>query len=403
MTDLPAGWTEVALADLALQMRDGPFGSNLKSSHYVEQGVRVIRLQNIGVGQFLPSDAAYITKEHFSSLPKHHCQPGDLLIATLGDPNVRACILPTGVPEALNKADCIQLRCDPKVADSRYLMHLINSNRFQHQVAALAHGQTRTRVSMGQLRQASVPLPPLEEQRRIAAILNKAAELRAGRRTVVGQLDELAQSMFIAMFGGRSEWDTRWPTAKLKELCLLSGEYGAGVASVPFDPNLPRYVRITDIDEAGQLSADRVSPGGSATEWGRFLLHEGDILLARSGATVGKSYLHRGGDDEHVFAGYLIRFRPDPSVLDPEFALGFTKSAPYRAWVKSQQRAVAQPNINAKQYGELVLPVPPLPEQRRYSEFCAVVAERQRVALRSERELGVLSASLQSRAFRGEL
>lgn len=84
----PRGWDQVRLPDIAVAFTDGPFGSNLKSSHYVEEGVRVLRLQNIGVGELLDDDLAFIAPDHFASLPRNHCRPGDVIIGTLGDPNL---------------------------------------------------------------------------------------------------------------------------------------------------------------------------------------------------------------------------------------------------------------------------------------------------------------------------
>jgi type I restriction enzyme S subunit len=99
-------WPKMPLGQTAEKFSDGPFGSNLKSSHYTESGVRVIRLQNIGIGELVDHDRAFISEEHFQSLRKHECRPGDVLIATLGDPNLRACIQPVSIEVALNKADC---------------------------------------------------------------------------------------------------------------------------------------------------------------------------------------------------------------------------------------------------------------------------------------------------------
>src|SRR5690606_2061937 len=124
---------------------------------------------------------------------------------------------------------------------------------------------------------------------------------------------------------------------------------------------LPRYVRITDITASGALSDDVRSPGGERGEWMRYKLVDGDLLFARSGATVGKTYRYRSTDGECVFAGYLIRYRPDPEVVDPDYLFGLTKTARYASWVAARQNVVAQPNINAKQYGrELPIPLPPL-------------------------------------------
>jgi type I restriction enzyme S subunit len=102
----PKGWDLEVLRDIAVKFSDGPFGSNLKSSHYEPEGIRVIRLQNIGLGILLDEDKAFITEAHFEMIAKHRCLPGDVLVGTLGDPNLSDCILPEVIPTTLNKADC---------------------------------------------------------------------------------------------------------------------------------------------------------------------------------------------------------------------------------------------------------------------------------------------------------
>ncbi len=220
---MSSAWDEVALEDLSLAIQDGPFGSNLKSSHYVDRGVRVVRLQNVGVGQFIDDDRAFIGEDHFARLKKHQCLPGDVLIATLGDPIVRACVQPESVPVALNKADCLQLRCDPRRAVPEYVARCLNSDVFQRRVSLLAHGQTRLRVNLGSLRKQTIPLPPIEEQQRIAAILCSADQLRAKRRATLAQLDFLNQSIFLDMFGRSAENNSRFESSALRDLTSKIG------------------------------------------------------------------------------------------------------------------------------------------------------------------------------------
>lgn len=170
----PKGWPLVRLGALASKFSDGPFGSNLKSSHYVESGVRVIRLQNIGVGQLIDDDKAFVSESHFSSLKKHECVPGDVLVGTLGDPNLRACVLPPTIPVALNKADCVQIRPNTKVANADFLCALLNQPATERIAHGLMHGQTRVRISMGKLRDLEVPTPLIDLQndfaRRVATV-----------------------------------------------------------------------------------------------------------------------------------------------------------------------------------------------------------------------------------------
>lgn len=160
----PMGWPKRSLGELAEKFSDGPFGSNLKSEHYVERGIRVIRLQNVGVGELIDNDQAFISEEHFRSLAKHACIPGDVIVGTMGDPNLRACILPTHVELALNKADCVQIRPNKAVATGYFVCSLLNHPSTERMAHDLILGQTRARISMGRLKGLNVPTPPLNIQ-----------------------------------------------------------------------------------------------------------------------------------------------------------------------------------------------------------------------------------------------
>lgn len=163
-----------------------------------------------------------------------------------------------------------------------------------------------------------------------------------------------------------------WEAWTLGEMCLRTPEYGANVSAIEFKPEWPRYVRVTDIDDAGVLSStDRKSI--KVEDAKQYLLGVGDIIFARSGATVGKTYLYRKSDGPCAFAGYTIRFSPDPQRLLPEFLFQFTHSQLYYQWVKGMLRAGAQPNINGSEYSGLLLPIPPLREQKKIAEILSAV------------------------------
>lgn len=174
----PKGWRKQLLGTLASKFSDGPFGSNLKSSHYVDEGVRVIRLQNIGAGDFLDADEAFISEEHFSTLRKHECLPGDVIAGTLGDPNLRACILPPTIPRALNKADCVQIRVNRALASPAYVCSLLNAPGTLALCQDRILGQTRSRISMGRLRELQVPVPDLEHQIKFERAMDRFARVK---------------------------------------------------------------------------------------------------------------------------------------------------------------------------------------------------------------------------------
>lgn len=156
----------------------------------------------------------------------------------------------------------------------------------------------------------------------------------------------------------------RYPAVRLGTLLSEPTEYGAAEAGVErTSESQPRYIRITDIDENGMLlsglgaTAENIDPA--------YFLSDGDLLFARSGNTVGKTYLHeeKRVDYPCFYAGYLIRFRFSDAVLS-KYVFAFTQTPYYREWVSAIQRAAGQPNINAQEYRSLEIPLPPQSVQR---------------------------------------
>jgi len=196
----PKGWKLVQIGDLAEIFSDGPFGSNLKSSHYTESGVRVVRLQNIGVREFVDNDKAFVSSSHYEELSKHTCLPGDILIGTLGDPNLRACIQPNHIPIAINKADCVQMRCADSMAHPLFVMHLLNTPDANAMASSLILGQTRGRISMGRLRGLSIPVPPVELQAEFALRVEKTESLKQSLRLSFAEADQLKGALSHSFF-----------------------------------------------------------------------------------------------------------------------------------------------------------------------------------------------------------
>lgn len=177
-----------------------------------------------------------------------------------------------------------------------------------------------------------------------------------------------------------------YSTKLLSDLVSEEPAYGTSARAIDrVTDDQPRYIRITDYGDDGiGIPHDFVA----AEDWSeKHILSAGDILFARSGATVGKTYLHTSALDPAVFAGYCIRFRMGSCVL-PEYVYGFTKTDAYASWVAAIQRPAGQPNINKEEFKTLELPVPPLDIQRRLvAELDAARAERDRALAEADRLL----------------
>jgi type I restriction enzyme M protein len=153
----------------------------------------------------------------------------------------------------------------------------------------------------------------------------------------------------------------KWPMVKLGEIIKAKPQYGSGASKVQFDGKV-RYVRITDIDDEGNLKNDGiVSPSKFESDC---VLHHGDLLLARSGS-IGRAYVHEKTDGCYQFAGYLIRFPIDTSKALPRFVFHLTHSQTYWNWIETMRKAGTLSNINATEFSSLEIPLPPVAEQER--------------------------------------
>jgi type I restriction enzyme S subunit len=197
-------WSKKTLKEISVRFSDGPFGSNLKTEHYSERGIQVIRLQNIGVNQFVEDDISFVKESHYEHvLKKYTCFPGDIVIATMGDPNIRACIVPKHIEISINKADCVLCRVNPILANQYYISHLLNQTGFLFLSKSFIHGQTRARISSGQLAKISILVPPINLQNQFAQIVETAEALYKQYKNSLKELEQLYGSLSQRAFKGK--------------------------------------------------------------------------------------------------------------------------------------------------------------------------------------------------------
>ena len=141
-------------------------------------------------------------------------------------------------------------------------------------------------------------------------------------------------------------------------------------------------------------------------EFNKYRLYEGDILIARSGS-VGRVYLHHDCEQKVVFASYLIRFKLDTNRIIPKFFFYYGLSPLYKKYIEDTLRIVAQPNINATEYSNLQIPLPPLSEQKRIITYLDNIQQKaqtlQKLQTETEKEIERLREAILYKAFRGEL
>lgn len=153
-----------------------------------------------------------------------------------------------------------------------------------------------------------------------------------------------------------------WEVKTLGACLTRNPDYGINAPAVPYSDSLPTYIRITDISDDGRFNkSGKVSVNDIQSS--NFYLEVGDIVLARTGASVGKSYCYDYNDGALVFAGFLIRIKPDQDFLNPKYLKFFLQSNFYLNWVKENSMRSGQPGINSNEYSRLPIPIPSKSEQ----------------------------------------
>ncbi len=299
-------------------------------------------------------------------------------------------------------AFCKVLRPGPEV-DPAYFGQFFKTRGYRRRVSELAAGANINNLRVGHLDDLQIPLPPLPEQKRIAAILDAADALRAKRRESLEQLDELVQSVFLDMFGDPVTNPKGWETGVMEDL-LDSTNYGTSKKASVDQREFP-VLRMGNMSYSGSWDfSDMKYVDLDEREQQKYLVHRGQILFNRTNSKelVGKTAVYRE-DTPVAFAGYLIRGIVAKRA-DPEFVGTFMNIPQTKQYLQNLCRnIVGMANINAREFRSIPVIMPPLPDQRQFAGVVrAVLAQKGRLQSHLA-ELDTLFASLQSRAFRGEL
>lgn len=200
-------WTPRTVESLCLHISDGPFGSNLKSDDYTDEGARVVRLENIGHLSFDSAKETFISLDKYETLKKHTLLPNDLLFSSFVDEEVRVCEFPANIGEpTINKADCFCVRVDRAQVDPRFLAFRLACKSTYQALKALVHGATRPRINLRQLREFEVLLPSADEQaeivRRVETLLAFADRLEARLQNAQTATERLTPALLAKAFRG---------------------------------------------------------------------------------------------------------------------------------------------------------------------------------------------------------
>lgn len=343
-----------------------------------------------------------ITEEALRKSSAKIVPQGAILLAMYGATVGRLAML--GVDAATNQAVC-NIRPDPSKADAKYLYRALEA--MVPELISQATGGAQPNISQEKVRKTRIFLPPLDEQKRIAAILDKADALRAKRRQAIALLDSLTQSIFLEMFGDL----TQWQTLKLAE---FTDEFRYGTSEKSQAVGHPT-LRIPNVVGGSVSLSDLKFVPVSERELGRLRLQDGDILFVRTNGN--KDYVGRSAVvtnkiengtghvlSDFIYASYLIRARVKQDVVNPHFLQAFLSGAAGRKMLLERAKTSAgQYNINTEGLGSINIPIPPIGKQDAFQSTIEKMSENLDACRLNLGQVDVLFSSLQYRAFTGQL
>lgn len=291
----------------------------------------------------------------------------------------------------------LMLRANKTVISPQYAVYYFETPFFKQQIVNITKKSVnQASFTVTALKEIEIPLLSYEKQNKIVKILDKLNEIINKRQQQLKKLDELVKSRFIEMFGDVVINSKNWEQTTLKNVAIGKLTYGSGASAINFNGKI-RYIRITDISKDGELNDDMKSPSICDN---KYLLNDGDILFARSGATVGKTFcFNKKRYGEAIYAGYLIRMIPDKKRVLPIYVFYYTKTDYYISFISKAQKAVAQPNINAQEYGDLKICLPPIELQQRFVDFVKQTDKSKLEIQKSLDKLEILKKSLMQQYF----
>jgi type I restriction enzyme S subunit len=290
-------------------------------------------------------------------------------------------------------------------ADARYLLHFLRQEHIRRD------GEHRMTGSAGQRRvpehflaSVEIPLLPLEEQRRIADVLDKADTLRAKRRAILAQLDALAQSIFFDMFGDIARNEKNWSLVPLPSVIYF--QEGPGIRNWQFREEGIKLINVGNIVD-GRLFTENteryLDPIEVEHTYKHFLLDVGDFVVASSGVTWGKIAEVEQWHLPLCLNTSMIRFRSIRDDIDKQFIRAFVESQAFRQQIMRLITGSAQPNFGPAHLKQVRVPLPPLALQRDFARIVASIKKLKTVHQASLEKMNELFASIQHRSFRGEL
>lgn len=404
---LPDGWEWKKLEDIAVNetnaIVDGPFGSNLKLSDYIEnEEIPVISTLNIENG-FDKDKLRYISFQKFETIKRSAIKPGDIVMAKIGSCG-KCTFYPEWMPIGIIPANLLKITVSKDI-DKKYVYYYFKSQVFKNNLNGITKTTAQPAFNISSFKKLPIPLPPLDVQQKIVSILEKAEETKRLRAQADELTQQLLKSVFLEMFGDPVRNEKGWNSDILSsyvEIPLNSG----------WSPVCSEDNNGIAVFSLGNLTDNGLSKEVSKYYQGEnpkkgFDLRYGDILISRSNTRelIGRVGMYQGFPTEVIYPDLMIRIRVNTNVLNPIY---FEKLLQTEGLHKSIQKLAhgtsgSMVKISQENLNDLQIITPPLPLQQKFATIVEHTEKIREQQAQSSQQINTLFDSLMKKAFTGEL
>lgn len=394
-------WPVVSFGDVA-QFINGDRGKNYPSKgSFVDEGIPFINAGNLSLVHTIYADALnYITEDKFNSLNSGKIEKGDILFCLRGSLGKFA-LVDSDMKGAI-ASSLVIIRVNEKIHID-YLKHYLGSFLCEREIQFYENGAAQPNLSATDLKTFQLPLPPLDEQKRIAAILDKADSIRQKRKQAIDLADEFLRSVFLDMFGDPVTNPKGFLSGTIRDI-VSTVNYGTSGKASETDGEFP-ILRMGNITYKGgwDLSVLKYIDLDDK-EQGKFLAQKNDLLFNRTNSKelVGKTAVFNESKAMAI-AGYLIRVRTN-ELGNPWYISGYLNSSHGKQTLLNMCKSiVGMANINAQELQDIKILQPPIELQNKYESIVKEVNEQMSRHHDSRSELQSLFNALSQKAFSGQL
>jgi type I restriction enzyme S subunit len=394
-------WPLVKLGDVCVRVSVGHVGKT--SEYYTDNsGVPFLRTQNVSKEGVNTKGIKYITKQFHESLKKSQLKENDVILSRVISTNINCGI----VPKELNNTNCANIilaRPDDHKLDSKFLVYFLRSEVVQRNLLKRKVGSAQSVVNTTVLKSWEIPLPPLAEQKRIAAILDKADAIRRKRQQAIKLADDFLRSVFLDMFGDPVTNPKGFPKGTIRDF-VETANYGSSGKASETEGEYP-MLRMGNITYQGGWDFTNLKYVDlSEKDKPKYLTQKGDLLFNRTNSKelVGKTAVFEE-DKPMAIAGYLVRVRTN-ELGNNYYLSGYLNSTHGKKTLVGMCKSiVGMANINAQEVQNIKIALPPIELQNRFEQIVKDVSFKVKKHEISQKSLGDLFNSLSQKAFSGEL